>query len=83
MDALARAAGWPLIGGTPLFRLYDTPSALAAQTALARHRIWSRIFPWSSRMIRLGLPGSEAEWAQVTRAMLDTPAGNGAPTAGG
>ncbi|WP_323039572.1 threonine-phosphate decarboxylase CobD [Gemmobacter sp.] len=75
MDALATARGWRLTGGTTLFRLYDTPSAAAAQDALARHRIWSRIFPWSPTLIRLGLPGSEAEWAQVTRAFAGLSAG--------
>ena len=35
---LASSAGWKLLGGTPLFRLYDTPDALAAQDQLARHR---------------------------------------------
>lgn len=68
MDALAAARGWRLVGGTTLFRLFDTPSAALAQDDLARHRIWSRIFPWSGSLIRLGLPGNPTEWAQVTRA---------------
>lgn len=68
-DALAAAAGWRLAGGTTLFRLYDTPGAAAAQEALARHHIWTRIFPWSDRLLRLGLPGPEAEWDQLARAL--------------
>jgi cobalamin biosynthetic protein CobC len=68
-DALAQAAGWALVGGTPLFRLYQTSDAQAAQDHLARHRVWSRIFPWSSTLIRLGLPGTEGEWAQLARAL--------------
>ncbi|MCO8146683.1 threonine-phosphate decarboxylase CobD [Rhodovulum tesquicola] len=64
-DALARAAGWTCIGGSALFRLYDTPDATAAQARLARARIWSRIFPWSARWLRLGLPGTPAEWARL------------------
>ncbi|WP_412917559.1 aminotransferase class I/II-fold pyridoxal phosphate-dependent enzyme, partial [Pseudogemmobacter blasticus] len=71
LDALAAAAGWRLAGGAHLFRLYDTPSAAAAQDGLARGRIWSRIFPWSDRLIRLGLPGPQAEWDQLERAMTD------------
>ena len=59
---------WPLAGGTCLFRLYDTPDARAAQDALARHRIWSRIFPWSPRLIRLGLPASQ-EWDRLAAAL--------------
>ncbi|MCL7466156.1 threonine-phosphate decarboxylase CobD [Phaeovulum sp. NW3] len=69
IDALAAAAGWALVGGTALFRTYDTPDAAAAQDRLARHRIWSRIFPYSPRWIRLGLPGSTAEWDLLARAL--------------
>jgi cobalamin biosynthetic protein CobC len=68
-DDLAQAAGWDLVGGTPLFRLYQTPDARTAQDHLARHRVWSRIFPWSSTLIRLGLPGTEGEWAQLAGAL--------------
>lgn len=68
-DALARAAGWRPAGGTTLFRLYDTGDAAAAQDRLARHRIWSRIFPWSGRLLRLGLPGPEAEWHRLSAAL--------------
>lgn len=63
MDALCP---WPLLGGTDLFRLYDAKDAAIAQDHLARHRIWSRIFPWSPNVIRLGLP-APAEWARVER----------------
>lgn len=69
-DALAAAAaGWRLAGGTALFRLYDTENAAAAQDRLARHRIWSRIFPWSDRLLRLGLPGPEPEWLRLEAAL--------------
>ncbi len=64
LDALSP---WPLLGGGSLFRLYDTPDAEAAQAHLARNRVWSRIFPWSPRLIRLGLPAA-AEWGQVEAA---------------
>lgn len=69
LDALAAGAGWTCPGGTELFRLYDTPDAVAAQDRLAAHRIWSRIFPYSSRWIRLGLPGGAAEWARLQAAL--------------
>lgn len=68
-DALAAAAGWRLAGGCALFRLYDTGDAAAARDRLARARIWSRRFPWSDRLLRLGLPGSEAEWARLAAAL--------------
>lgn len=67
MDALAIRRGWSLVGGTELFRLYDTPGATEAQDHLARDKVWSRIFPWSPRLIRLGLP-APGEWDQVAAA---------------
>lgn len=75
MDGLAARAGWRLVGGTHLFRLYDTPLAAEAQDGLARGGVWSRIFPWSPTLIRLGLPGPEPEWAQVTAAFAVISAG--------
>lgn len=69
MDARAARAGWALVGGTALFRLYDTPDATAAQDRLARHAIWSRIFPYSPRWLRLGLPGTPPEWDRLARAL--------------
>ncbi|OYX42728.1 MAG: threonine-phosphate decarboxylase [Rhodobacterales bacterium 32-67-9] len=69
IDDLTRRAGWSLVGGCELFRLYDTGDAVAAQDRLARNRIWSRIFPYSDRWLRLGLPGAETEWTQLARAL--------------
>jgi cobalamin biosynthetic protein CobC len=69
LDALAQGAGWTTLGGTPLFRLYDTGDASAAQDHLARHRIWSRLFPWSTGWLRLGLPGAAAEWDRLSVAL--------------
>ena len=68
-DELAKTAGWAALGGTELFRLYETPDAQAAQETLARHQIWSRIFPYSNRWLRLGLPGGDVEWARFARAL--------------
>jgi cobalamin biosynthetic protein CobC len=71
LDALAQSAGWKLVGGTELFRLYDTPNAVDAQEKLARHQIWTRMFPYSDRWIRLGLPGQPAEWDRLAAALRD------------
>lgn len=69
LDDLAQKAGWNLVGGTTLFRLYETQDAAQAQDHLARHHIWSRIFPWSKGWLRLGLLGGASEWARVTNAL--------------
>jgi cobalamin biosynthesis protein CobC len=69
LDALALHTGWQLVGGTALFRTYATPDAAQAQSMLARHRIWSRVFPYSPHWLRLGLPGSASEWARLEVAL--------------
>lgn len=69
LDEMAQAQGWRLVGGASLFRLYETPDALAAQEKLARAQIWSRVFAQNPAWLRLGLPGSEAEWARLAEAL--------------
>ncbi len=69
LDQLAKAAGWLMVGGTPLFRLYETGDGRAAQARLAEARIWSRRFPHSDGWLRLGLPGGDAEWDRVAKAL--------------
>jgi cobalamin biosynthesis protein CobC len=69
LDGMAKIAGWNLVGGTPLFRLYDVGDAVAAQEKLARARIWSRIFEERPNWLRLGLPGDETEWSRIAEAL--------------
>ncbi|MGK7753831.1 MULTISPECIES: threonine-phosphate decarboxylase CobD [unclassified Roseovarius] len=68
LDDLAARAGWTLVGGTPLFRTYEVPEAHTAQEALAMHKVWSRIFPYSNRWLRLGLP-PRTRWTQLEAAI--------------
>lgn len=68
---LARAAGWPSVGGTALFQTFETSDAAAAQFTLAKHRIWSRIFPYSDTWIRLGLPGTVDDWSRIEAALAE------------
>jgi cobalamin biosynthetic protein CobC len=65
LDALIQSQDWTPVGGTPLFRLYDTGDAKAAQARLAAAHIWSRIFSERPGWLRLGLPGDETEWARL------------------
>lgn len=69
LDEMAQAQGWRLVGGASLFRLYETPDALAAQEKLAGSRIWSRVFAQKPTWLRLGLPGSESEWTRLAEAL--------------
>ncbi|MGB3279247.1 MAG: threonine-phosphate decarboxylase, partial [Pseudorhodobacter sp.] len=39
------------------------------QTQLARAQIWTRVFPYSTRWLRLGLPGTPEAWARLETAM--------------
>jgi cobalamin biosynthesis protein CobC len=70
LDRLAQGAGWRLVGGTALFRLYETGDAAVAQERLARAKIWSRIFDGKPGWLRLGLPGDETEWTRLGAALL-------------
>lgn len=68
LDALMATQSATLVGGTPLFRLYDVGDAEALQTRLARAHIWSRVFPYSARWLRLGLPAPD-QWARLGKAL--------------
>ena len=62
-----------LVGGSPLFRLYETSNAETAQNAFANKKIWTRRFPYSDTWLRLGLPGSPEAWERVAEAVQDLP----------
>ena len=68
LDSLIAKAGATPLGGTTLFRLYDTEDAAAWQDRLARHRILTRIFPYSTRWLRLGLPDGDG-WTRLEHAL--------------
>ena len=72
LDALVLARGARLAGGTDLFRLYEVADAGAWADHLARARILARTFPWSGRLIRLGLPPPGA-WARLGAALAGLP----------
>ncbi|MET4255561.1 cobalamin biosynthetic protein CobC [Bradyrhizobium sp. S3.12.5] len=69
LDDIAQSQGWRLVGGAPLFRLYEAPDARAAQDKLARGQIWSRVFAQNPTWLRLGLPGAEAEWLRLAEVL--------------
>ncbi|MCF6444908.1 threonine-phosphate decarboxylase [Nereida sp. MMG025] len=68
LDAMMTDAGAQVIGGTDLFRLYDVMDAAAWQDRLARGHVWSRVFPYDGRWLRLGLPALD-RWDQLEAAL--------------
>ena len=68
LDQLATAAGWQIVGGTSLYRLYQMSDAAAWQDHLARHQIWVRAFSYNANWLRLGLP-PETGWARLEQAL--------------
>ncbi len=74
LDGLLTGAGAQVTGGTPLFRLYRVDDAATWQHRLANHHIWSRIFPYSTTWLRLGLP-PPAGWDRLQTALNGTAGG--------
>lgn len=68
LDHLIEGTGAKVVGGTTLFRLYDVQDAHAMQQRLAKGRVWSRLFPYSDRWLRLGLPAPD-KWDQLEAAL--------------
>ncbi|MBY6084489.1 threonine-phosphate decarboxylase CobD [Ruegeria arenilitoris] len=68
LDTLMTGKGADLVGGTTLFRLYKVDDAVAWQDRLAQTHIWSRIFPYSDRFLRLGLPADHG-WSRLEAAL--------------
>ena len=58
-DMMAVQAGWKMVGGCALFRLYETPNAKQAHEWLASHHIWTRHFSYHSKWLRLGIPHAD------------------------
>jgi cobalamin biosynthesis protein CobC len=72
LDRLMQDRGARIAAGTDLFRLYEVSDATAWQHHLARGHIWSRIFPYSNRWLRLGLPATN-RWDQLHAALQNAP----------
>jgi len=68
LDGLLAEAGHRVLGGTDLFRLVATDGR-ALHERLARAGIWTRAFERDPNILRLGLPGGEAEWKRLAAAL--------------
>lgn len=69
LDRLLSDAGFPVIGGTPLFRLVECVSAAALADHLGRNGILARSFPDRPRLLRLGLPADEQASGRLQQAL--------------
>lgn len=68
LDQLMTQAGLAVTGGTTLFRLYAAEDAATIQNRLGEKQILSRIFPYSDKWVRLGLPHPD-RWSQLEAAL--------------
>jgi len=61
------------VRGTPLFAWTAAPRAPELQHALALRGIWTRLFdlPGMTPSLRIGLPGTEGDWARLTLALRE------------
>jgi len=69
LDALLVAAGFTILGGTPLFRLASHPKAHEKVEALARQGIHVRAFGHQPTWLRFGLPGGDGEFSRLSAAL--------------
>jgi cobalamin biosynthetic protein CobC len=69
LDGLLLAAGFEVIGGTPLFRLGLRSGAGAAFDDMCRAGILTRPFQARPDWLRFGIPGSAAEWERLRMAL--------------
>jgi cobalamin biosynthetic protein CobC len=70
LDAMLEAAGFTILGGTPLFCLAHHDRAIKIAERLGRHGIHVRNFAREPRWLRFGLPGGEPAWDRLSAALL-------------
>ncbi len=70
LDAVLDAAGFTVLGGTPLFRLARHVEAIKLAEQLGRHGIHVRSFPREPQWLRFGLPADKLAWDRLTVALL-------------
>ena len=70
LDAVLEAAGFTVLGGTPLFRLARRVEAAKLAERLGRHGIHVRSFPREPQWLRFGLPADRLAWDRLSAALL-------------
>lgn len=71
LDGILAAAGFEILGGTPLFRLAGKGDAARVADRLADCGIHVRRFPHDAGLLRFGLPADEGEWARLIHVLCD------------
>lgn len=69
LDALLLGHGYQPIGQSPLFRLIETPHAMALFERLAGQAILTRPFDSQPHWLRIGLPADAMGLARLERAL--------------
>ena len=69
LEATLIAAGFTILGGTPLFRLASHPSAERLIDALGRQGIDVRAFAGQPTWLRFGVPAGEAGFRRLSAAL--------------
>jgi cobalamin biosynthetic protein CobC len=69
LDKMLEAAGFILLGGTPLFRLARHVKAREIVEKLGRQGIHVRAFSSEPEWLRFGLPGDEPAWDRLSVAL--------------
>ena len=64
-------SGLSVFGGTPLYALAGLRKPKELHEALARRRIWTRIFDYAPTWIRFGLPGGPENLARLSAALAE------------
>lgn len=70
LDRLLRRAGLEVIGGTALYRFVRTREARSVFHVLGEAGILVRSFDFDEQALRFGLPGDEAGFARLERALI-------------
>lgn len=71
LTVLLHERGLTVFGGTPLYALAAHPRAAALHEALAKRRVWTRIFDYAPTWMRLGLPGGADGLARLDAALRE------------
>jgi cobalamin biosynthesis protein CobC len=69
LDAVLASGRLPVVGGTSLFRLVQTPAASDLFRHLGHAGIWVRSFPEHPYWLRFGLPAGREQWRRLERAI--------------